>query len=1070
MPTPLGDIFVRIGIETKDFEAGLDRVQKMSAKVFAGVSAAIAGVSVIGAGFEKEITKVGALTGATGETFEQLGKTARDVAKETEFTAKQAAEGMGFFAMAGFSAEEAMAALRPTTILASTGFLDLGRAADIVTNVMSGMGIGFDELNHSIDVLVATATSANTTVDMLGEAFSYAGPVMKSFGISFEEGAAAMGILGDAGIQASRAGTNLRMAIVKLAKPTGEAAAVMERLGVTALDANGKMFPLSTIFGKIAKSGATAQDMLKMFGPRAAAAALILTESMKSSEKSLESFTEELRNSGGKSEEIFKRMSETVSFQFNVMKSNFEEAALVLWDEFKPAVMGVVKVGQRMAQVFAQLDPKILSIGASLATLTAGLAGATAAIITIGKVAAVVFAPMTLTIMGVVAAVAVLVVGLGMAINRMGDLNKLSDKLSAYAQALSRSFTAFSVFGGGETKGVGAGAGSGAGTGDGVASQFAAGLKGVLDEAGQGFSKVLDAMGVDTKNTAAEVKTLGKALNKTTEEVKKTAEAAATAGGAMIEFDWSAAAEGQKAAAANAIRNQEIIDGYNNSYKSLLDGHLADQATYQQKIRDMQTVDQQVRADAISNQVTWANAVKHLGDGMWTIAQSTFSKLGTLGNFITAAMQGMAAGGPIGAIIAVIVELLMSLESIKKTIDIVGEGFQMLFENISPIFDSLASTSEMANEGLSKVLKAAQPLFKFFGEIMGLLSKVFGVFINAFNNVLEGIFDILGPFLEIFSSIIGVVGEMFQGFSDVAGILSPIHWAFEGLSAIAKELQKAFQGMIDWFDQAGKDVGKAFDDMGAWIENGFKGSVNDASERFGKVYDDIRNSINEQLEALNETARAQMEYMERMKSLYDIAGVTAVIEKAKKNAELMSISYDEIAGMADKLSKHGDDALKAGMAELFKALIDAGESIDQAAFRLHAGADPSMIKEIWEEYEASLEGAGDNVSDFGDKIEEATEALTNVPTGYKLVQTRLASIADDMESITPETMTSAASGAMIPDGMAGAMTDRIININIEEMNALDAEDFVAQVGEAMERTNLLEGGTTVLTTAAPGAI
>jgi TP901 family phage tail tape measure protein len=421
MPTPIGELFVRIGADTKDLNAKLDAVQKKTAKVFAGVAAGVAAIGAVGASFESSMARVGANVGAAGDELKKMSKVARKVAAETKFSATEAADGMVFFSMAGFSAEQTMAALAPTAKLASAGFLNLSDSADIVTNIMSGMGIGFDQLENSIDVLVKAATSANTSVQQLGVAFSYAGPFLKDFGISMEEGAAAIGLLSNAGIQAERAGTALRGVIQNLAKPTSTAAAMLQQLKVSVRDVNNNMLPLDVIFKQFAESGATATQMLHIFDTRTAAAANVLTESMRPSldgtKKTLASFTEELKNAGGTTNEIMDKLSQTVGFQFGVLRSNIEEVALVLYEDFRPAIMAALKIGQGLAMTVAQLNPgfrKLITNGALLVGVAAGL---TAAIATLGKVFLVAFAPMNLVVMGIVAAVMILVGAIGLVVD-----------------------------------------------------------------------------------------------------------------------------------------------------------------------------------------------------------------------------------------------------------------------------------------------------------------------------------------------------------------------------------------------------------------------------------------------------------------------------------------------------------------------------------------------------------------------------------------------------------------------------------------------------------------------------
>jgi TP901 family phage tail tape measure protein len=248
------------------------------------------------AGFEAGMIKVGAITGATGKTFESLEAQAKELGSTTIFTASQAAEGMGFLAMAGFEATEVMKAMPGVLQLAAAASMDLGRAADITSNVLTGYGIQVEELGRVNDVLVKAFTSSNTNLEQLGQAFKYAGPVASSAGIAFEEAAAALGMMGSAGIQADMAGTSLRGAIVRLLNPTKQMSELMEQLGLDVLDSTGNLKPLHEVFRQLEASGASTAEMMALFGQRAGPAMISLVDQ---GSAALQDFTREMENAEG---------------------------------------------------------------------------------------------------------------------------------------------------------------------------------------------------------------------------------------------------------------------------------------------------------------------------------------------------------------------------------------------------------------------------------------------------------------------------------------------------------------------------------------------------------------------------------------------------------------------------------------------------------------------------------------------------------------------------------------------------------------------------------------------------
>ena len=203
-------------------------------------TAAIGGLGLLAgktfAGFEQQMARVGAVSGATSGQLVQLTEVAKEMGRTTQFSATQSAEALTFMAQAGMSVTDQIGALPKVLQLAAAGSLELGQAADIVTNVMAGFGLSTEELGHANDVLTVAFTNANTDLSQLGQAFKMAGPVAKAAGISFEETAASLAIMGNAGIQASMAGTSLRGAISRLLNPSGEAADIIERMGLTVTD------------------------------------------------------------------------------------------------------------------------------------------------------------------------------------------------------------------------------------------------------------------------------------------------------------------------------------------------------------------------------------------------------------------------------------------------------------------------------------------------------------------------------------------------------------------------------------------------------------------------------------------------------------------------------------------------------------------------------------------------------------------------------------------------------------------------------------------------------------------
>jgi len=232
--------------------------------------------------FSDQMLVVKAVTNATTLEFEKLRETAKGLGATTRFTAAEAAEGMAFLARAGFDVNEVISGIPATLDLAAAAALDLGNAADIASNLMTSFGRTTAELPDIIDTLVFTANNANTTVQQLADGLKLFAPIASQLGISLKDASSAMAVLGDAGIQASLAGTGVRRVLTDLEAPTGALAKALDFMNIKfeevrpsavglegALqrlkDANVGASASSLLFGK--RGGFVAAQLIRALGP-----------------------------------------------------------------------------------------------------------------------------------------------------------------------------------------------------------------------------------------------------------------------------------------------------------------------------------------------------------------------------------------------------------------------------------------------------------------------------------------------------------------------------------------------------------------------------------------------------------------------------------------------------------------------------------------------------------------------------------------------------------------------------------------------------------------------------------
>lgn len=230
-------------------EDGLNKIASVAKKAAAVAAAAFAAVKVGDfisgavdeyAEFEQAMANTSAIAGASADDYAKLSAAAREAGKATTFTASEAADALGYMALAGWNVEESTAALTPVLKLAEATQADLATTSDQVTDSMSAMGVGIDDLQGYLDVIVTTNNKANTTAADLMDAFIGCGGAARAAGMNYKETSTALGILANNGIKGSEAGTALNSMLVRIStKDVAQKA--FKDLGVAVYDSSGEM-------------------------------------------------------------------------------------------------------------------------------------------------------------------------------------------------------------------------------------------------------------------------------------------------------------------------------------------------------------------------------------------------------------------------------------------------------------------------------------------------------------------------------------------------------------------------------------------------------------------------------------------------------------------------------------------------------------------------------------------------------------------------------------------------------------------------------------------------------------
>ena len=406
MSAPVSKMQNRVGKATRAMERGFRRVnrsvsginQGLRKAAFAATAAlaltggAMADVINTGAQFEQSIVNAaakfpGEIRKGT-EAFKELELAARQVGKTTEFTAKQSAGALDFLAMAGFNAEQSVAALPGVVDLATAANLDLAQATDIASDSLGSFGLMTKDsaqltknLSRVNDVLAKTVTTANTDMEALFETIKDGGPVATAAGASIETFAALAGELANSGIKGSKAGTTLKNMFLKLAAPAGGAAKLLKKLGVETKDAEGNMLDITDILGQLGKGldgvgtadRSAAIDLI--FGKRAIAGVNVL---LQSGSKRLKEYRGQLEGATGASKSMAAAMRDTVVGQLNSLKSAVEGVKISIFSLNKGPLSDAIKrmtewvraneamiaqnIGEFFASVLNNIDGIVLGI------------------------------------------------------------------------------------------------------------------------------------------------------------------------------------------------------------------------------------------------------------------------------------------------------------------------------------------------------------------------------------------------------------------------------------------------------------------------------------------------------------------------------------------------------------------------------------------------------------------------------------------------------------------------------------------------------------------------------------
>ena len=318
------------------------------------------------AAFDHSMKKVQAVTGGTTEQLKELTDEARQLGRDFPFTASEAADAMFELSLAGLSVNEVMATTETTLNLAMAGNMALAQSARIAVATMNAFGYEAEQVGEIGDVLTAAFTNSAMTLAELGAGLSFVGPVAAIANVSLEDSVTVLGLFANAGIAGARSGTTFRQMLSKMLDPTTDATRRMQELGLAFTDANGDLLPMVDIVEQLIDAQMTANDVITVFGIRAAPGVGALIQ------QGVEGFQEmstEINNSEGALTSISDIMRESAQNQFKMFTSAMEDFKIVLGNTLMPLVTAFIDafrgeggLGQSLSEVVTAFIPFMLAL------------------------------------------------------------------------------------------------------------------------------------------------------------------------------------------------------------------------------------------------------------------------------------------------------------------------------------------------------------------------------------------------------------------------------------------------------------------------------------------------------------------------------------------------------------------------------------------------------------------------------------------------------------------------------------------------------------------------------------
>ena len=362
--------------KSKNVANTLKKTGQDLAIVSVAAGGAIAGIAKVGTEFEKSMSNVQAISGATADDMKLLENKAREMGKQTIFSASESADALSYMALAGWKTKDMLEGLPGILNLASAGNTDLATTSDIVTDALTAFGKTAEDSTKLADIMAATMANSNTNIEMLGNSFKYIASLAGAMNYTMEDTSLALGLMANSGIKADQAGTSLRMMFTRLAAPPDTCATAMEKLGISLTDSTGKMKPMRDVIQDLRKAFSGLNEEQKaeyasaIAGKNALSGMLALVNS---TDEDFNKLAGAIDNSSGSAQQMADIMNQSTSNQLKIMWSEVQELGLQLAESLLPVVKGLIGAMTSVVQWLQTLNPGVKNTILVVLGLVAGL-------------------------------------------------------------------------------------------------------------------------------------------------------------------------------------------------------------------------------------------------------------------------------------------------------------------------------------------------------------------------------------------------------------------------------------------------------------------------------------------------------------------------------------------------------------------------------------------------------------------------------------------------------------------------------------------------------------------------